>query len=215
MKKEELIKKAEMLGFPLLKPEAKEDVNKTLSEVIKSKNSRLWEGFPVMLANAAQSGDFRYKSVLSLLKKVPEKEYFKKLLSMSLSLYRHLGMDFDWMRNLQKEYGELLLGKDATGNLVIGGHVMSMEKLSSLFKAYSHSQEKELNDFLSAREESGLEYAMSQIFTPRQKELFFKKLRQEKLTKTESEYFSRVIKKKILALSNAELHGLARKIIEQ
>ena len=45
MKREELIKKAEMLGFPLFKPEAKEDVNKILAEVIKSKNSRLWEGF--------------------------------------------------------------------------------------------------------------------------------------------------------------------------
>lgn len=35
------------------------------------------------------------------------------------------------------------------------------------------------------------------------------------MTKTEKEYFSRVIKKKIIALSNSELHDMARKILEQ
>lgn len=213
MKREELIKKAEMLGFPLFKPEAKEDVNKILAEVIKSKNSRLWEGFSVMLANAAQSGDFRYESVLPLLKKASEKKHFEELLSVSLSIYRQLGLDFDWIRKLPGQYTGSRLQSDTAGNIRIGDHVMSMEKLSSLFKAYFHSQGKDLNDFLSTREEFDLEYAMSQIFTPRQKELFFKKLRQEKLTKTENEYFSRVIKKKILALRNEELHGLAKKII--
>ena len=35
------------------------------------------------------------------------------------------------------------------------------------------------------------------------------------MTKTEQEYYSRSVKKKVLALANAELHSLARKLLEQ
>jgi hypothetical protein len=41
-----------------------------------------------------------------------------------------------------------------------------------------------------------------------------KKLKREKLSKTEKEYYSRVVKKKILALANSQLHNLARRLIE-
>ncbi|MFH1877188.1 MAG: hypothetical protein ABH883_00065, partial [Candidatus Omnitrophota bacterium] len=61
--------------------------------------------------------------------------------------------------------------------------------------------------------ELSLEYALSQIFSPKQKNLFFKKLRGEKMTKTEQEYYSRAVKKKITALSNSRLHKLAQKIL--
>jgi hypothetical protein len=61
----------------------------------------------------------------------------------------------------------------------------------------------------------GLEYAMSQVFSPKQKELFLKKLKGNILTKTEKEYFSRAVKKKVLALANADLHRLSRKLLEE
>jgi hypothetical protein len=54
---------------------------------------------------------------------------------------------------------------------------------------------------------------MSQVFSPKQKELFFKKLKGEKLTKTEKEYYSRAVKKKVLALANDELHRMARQML--
>lgn len=68
---------------------------------------------------------------------------------------------------------------------------------------------------LLMKQELGLEYALSQVFSPKQKDLFLKKLKGEKLTKTEREYFSRIVKKKILALSNPELHHLAQKLLGQ
>lgn len=68
---------------------------------------------------------------------------------------------------------------------------------------------------LLAKQELGLEYALSQVFSPKQKDLFLKKLKGEKLTKTEKEYFSRIVKKKALALSNPELHLLAQKLLGQ
>jgi hypothetical protein len=47
---------------------------------------------------------------------------------------------------------------------------------------------------------------------PKQKELFKKKLKGLPLTKTEREYYSRTVKKKVVALANAELHSLSKKI---
>jgi hypothetical protein len=55
---------------------------------------------------------------------------------------------------------------------------------------------------------------MSQVFSPKQKDLFLKKLRNEKLDKTEKEYFSRTVKKKLMALVNPELQRSARKVLQ-
>ena len=60
-----------------------------------------------------------------------------------------------------------------------------------------------------------LAFALSQMFSPKQKELFKKRLEGLPLTKTEQEYYSRSVKKKVVALANAELHGLARKLLEK
>jgi len=65
------------------------------------------------------------------------------------------------------------------------------------------------------RDEFDLEYALSQVFSKKQKELFMKKLKGEKLTKTEREYFSRSVKKKVLALANSDLHRLATRLIKE
>jgi hypothetical protein len=54
-----------------------------------------------------------------------------------------------------------------------------------------------------------------QMLSPKQKELFKKRLEGLPLTKTEQEYYSRSVKKKVVALANAELHGLARKLLEK
>ena len=59
-----------------------------------------------------------------------------------------------------------------------------------------------------------MEYALSQLFSPKQKELFKKKLEGTPLTKTEQEYYSRTVKKKVIALANPELHHLSRKLLE-
>jgi hypothetical protein len=56
---------------------------------------------------------------------------------------------------------------------------------------------------------------MSKIFSPKQKELFKKKLDGLPLNKTEQEYYSRAVKKKVMALANVELHKMARRLLEK
>jgi hypothetical protein len=50
---------------------------------------------------------------------------------------------------------------------------------------------------------------LSTLFSPKQKELVLKKYHGESLNKTEQEYYSRVVKKKIEALANSELRRIA------
>ena len=47
------------------------------------------------------------------------------------------------------------------------------------------------------------------LFSPKQKELVLKRLRGEPFTKTEREYYSRVVKKKLKALASSEIREVA------
>lgn len=88
-------------------------------------------------------------------------------------------------------------------------------RLRKYFDLYLEKESKEAAGKKKRFEDLSLEYSQSQIFSPKQKELFNKKLDGMPLTKTEQEYYSRTVKKKVIALANSELHSLARKLIEQ
>ena len=92
---------------------------------------------------------------------------------------------------------------------------MSVERLRNTWNRYLIKKESSFSDFLTLKSESSLEYALSQLFSAKQKELLLKKLRGVKMTKTETEYFSRTVKKKVLALANTELQRLAQKLLER
>ena len=218
MSNEELSKKLSRLGFPLLKTEESFDANATLTEVLQSKELRYWEAFPVLLANSAERGLFDYPSVRTHLTEVEQKN-LDRLLFMSLCLYKMLGLKFTWSTRLsrllpftKKEYQKLVQNLKKGEEFKVGDRLMSPERLTSTFQNYFRQEEGKVTEFLSHREELELEYALSQVFSPRQKELFWKKLRGEKLSKTEKEYFSRRVKKKVLALANERLHQLAKSL---
>ena len=215
MDKKELLKKVELLGFPLLEIEEKVDVNDTLAEVVKSKALRLWEGFPVLLLNSSENGLFDYNEVKKHLQQ-EERKNLNYLLLMSLILYETLGLKFFWVKQLREQIPfskEVFSGKlkEFKGKLQFkfGTTLMSTPRLINIFQNYLQSNEKTFEETLSQKEELTLEYALSQIFSPRQKEILLKKLNNEVLSKTEREYFSRTVKKKVSALANEKLHQLA------
>lgn len=219
MKNKTLLKKVKMLGYPLFEKEESLDVNATLAEVVQSKNLRLLEGFPLLLANSAEKGLFNYDMVKGHLKKPFDKLYLSKLVLMSLVLYEVLNVKFSWADKLYKllsfkkeDYNEML-GKLKRGKeLQVANNSMSPERLKNTFKNYFKEEESKLTELAYMKEEFGLEYALSQVFSSKQKELFLKRLRGEKMTKTEREYYSRVVRKKVEALANPELHRLAQKV---
>ena len=87
-------------------------------------------------------------------------------------------------------------------------------RLKETFSNYFVQDAEKTKRLKEKLEDLSLEYALSQLFSPKQKELFKKKLKGERLSKTEREYFSRTVKKKVAALANPELHRLAQKLME-
>ena len=62
---------------------------------------------------------------------------------------------------------------------------------------------------------AGLQTHLDRLFSPKQKDLVFKKLNREPLTKTEREYYSRVVKKKLEAIADADLNNIANKLTKK
>jgi len=222
MKSSELLRRVKLLGFPLLEAEESQDVNLTLAEVVKSRNMRLWEGFPIILVNCAEKGLFNYDKVKRYLRKVSEKTNFNLLVVLSLALYKFFHLKPSWANELynclpdkrRKKVEEFLEKFRNDTDFCIAGQEMSVQRLKNIFNNYFHQSQNKLNELLSLKDELNLEYLLSQIFSPKQKELFLKKLKREKLSKTEREYFSRMVRKKVLALANSDLHRLAQKLLE-
>ncbi|MEK6563440.1 MAG: hypothetical protein AABZ65_00220 [Candidatus Omnitrophota bacterium] len=219
---ENLLKELSELGFPLFKREEKSRADSVLARLAKSGDSRLWEGFPVVLANSVEKGLLNYENVLRQLKRASDKSKLNALLAMSLALYEVLGLKFSWTKKLlnslspreKKDFDDFKENLKRDCLFTVAGREMSVQRLKTTFSNYFWKNQSGLNELLLVKEELGVEYALSQVFSPKQKELFLKKLKSEKLTKTEKEYFSRSVKKKALALANPELHRLARKLLE-
>ena len=91
---------------------------------------------------------------------------------------------------------------------------LDSKRLKGMFELYFEKKAEKDRRRKEKYEEYSLEYALSQVFSPKQKELFNKKLEGFPLTKTEQEYYSRTVKKKVVALANSELHSLSKKLLE-
>ena len=218
-----LMKSLSRLGLPMFEPSEELDVNETLAEVVKSRDTRLWEGFPVLLANAADTYQFAYDLVEKQLPAQDDKDRFHRLLLLSLSLYSFYHLSFSW----SSRYKKRLSGEDSAlvklwrndlahnRTLAWGDVDLDPERLKGLFELYFEQNADKSRQRKEKYEEYSLAFAMSQMFSPKQKELFKKRLEGLPLTKTEQEYYSRSVKKKVVALANAELHGLARKLLEK
>lgn len=217
-----LLKKLNMLGFPLFETEELQDVNVTLAEVVTSKEPRLLEGFPVVLVNSTEKGLFDLNKLKEHLKKPSDRSCLDALMIMSLALYSVFNLNFSWADKFyktlsaerKKKVKDLAAKLKKNEDFKVGDQDMSPQRLKSTFANYFNQTQNSLNDLFSLKREFNLEYSLSQVFSPKQKELFLKKLKGEKLTKTEKEYFSRVVKKKVLALANPELHRLSQQVLK-
>ncbi len=222
MDNRELEDKLSRLGYSLLETTHSFDVHVTLADVVESNNVRYLEGFPVLLANAVKGKSFDYSKILELLNK-HEQERLRELLLLSLALYELQGLEFPSLTESagQMSNEDTAMVKNLKDSLVSGrwfalaGHRFDPERLKNAFMRYFTLAAEEVQKVGLKQEQLSLEFALSQTFSPKQKDLFRKKLKGEALTKTEKEYFSRVVRKKIVALANPELHRLAQNLLER
>ena len=190
--------------------------------MVKSRDTRLWEGFPVLLVNAAKDYRFDRTQVLKDLHAAEEKENFNALLLLSLALYESYHLSYLWMKQLKMNFsdGERAELKQLRNFLAqdelfpLCGTQFQPARLKGTFELYFAKESEKSQQRKDKSDELSLEYALSQLLSSKQKELFKKKLDGLPLTKTEKEYYSRTVKKKVVALANVELHRQAQKLME-
>jgi len=221
MKREQLITALGNLGYPLVVTGEPRMGQKKIMEVLdalgNSTEPRLVEGFPVILANCAHRGtklDTQALLTRHPLKSQKRRNLEKLLLLSSLllnqeSLEQPEGLG-SLAESLKEKYGDLLSGEA----LALGrGMSLSTERLRRTLRRYASgledSQSAKEKEKLRQEQSFQLHMHLSTLFSEKQKELVLKKLQGEPLTKTEQEYYSRVVKKKLEALTNSELRRIA------
>lgn len=221
MKREELITALGELGYRLLTPEKEKlrssKVLNVLDELSGSGDARLIEAFPVVLANCAHRGiKLDIRNLFSRYERESQRRTnLEKLILASSDLLTLEGLDQPEgldaaMDPLRLKYGDLL--KEEVLNLS-NRRSVSTDRLRNTLRRYATDLEKSE----SAREKNKrsqlrsfqLNLHLNTLFSSKQKELVLKKLNKEPLSKTEKEYFSRVVKKKLEALANSELRKVA------
>jgi hypothetical protein len=222
MQRPDLMEKLSALGVPMFEPTQNMDVNEVLADVVQSHDLRLWEAFPALLANGAEKHGFAPERVEAFL---PEGEqgHLHRLLALSSAMYAYSHVKFPWSGRLTvylsaddkvraAEWKKCLAkNRPVTWDAV----ELDPERLKNSFSLYFKRVAEEARRVERKNKEFALSFALSQVFSPKQMELFKKKCEGLPLTKTEQEYYSRVVKKKVAALANSELHNMARRLLEQ
>lgn len=221
MKREDLVFNLSRLGYSLVSPEVEElgeeQVVELLAELGDSKDLRLVEGFPVVLANCAHKGmNLDFAALLAKHKpRSRKRQDLEKLLLVSSELLTRQGLEKPVglekvSASLKARYEDLL----AADLLTLGTKVsLSTERLMNTLRRYATdletSKSRREREKDKQRRSFQLSYYLSTLFSPKQKELVLKKLNGEPLNKTEQEYFSRTVKKKLEALANPEVKKVA------
>ena len=220
--KTELLKKLSSLGLPMMEVSDDVDVSQTLAEVVESRDPRLWEAFPVLLLNAFRNYEYDYLHTYKRLGDQAGKDSYRALLVLSVALYDHHRLKYHWVKKLkegftvveQEQAKDLKAALGHAGSFDLAGMTFDSTRLKTMFNRYYESDTGKNQKKRETLDALSVEYALSQFFSPKQKDLFKKKLDVELLTKTEKEYFSRVVKKKVMALANQDLHRMALKLVE-
>lgn len=209
------------LGFPMFEPSEELDVNKVLLDVVRTHDTRLWEGFPVLLANAAENYQFAPEQVEQKLGSQKHKRDFHRLMLLSGALFSFYHLSFLWLTKLQKGFSkeDRALVREWKQNLSrnevlqFNDVELDPDRLKRVFELYFENKAEKEKRRKEKYAELSLEYALSQLLSPKQKDLFKKRLNGLPLSKTEQEYYSRTVKKKVVALANSELHSLSKKLL--
>jgi hypothetical protein len=221
MNKEELITALGELGYPLFTPRkgglGSKKVIDVLDKLSGSEDPRLIEAFPVVLANCAHRGiKLDLHGLLSrYAQRSQRRAILEKLILASADVLAQEGLSKpegldSTVDPLRAKKGDLLkeevldLGKHISISVerlrnTLRRHVIDLERSESLRE---RDRRRQLRSFQ-------VELHLSTLFPPKQKELILKKLKGDLLSKTEQEYYSRVVKKKLEGLANRELRKIA------
>ena len=199
-----------------------------LDALASSNDPALVVRFPVVLSICARNGVALNSHALfsKYWESSPKKQNLEKLLLLTDELFDLEGIETP--RNLKKivnplkpKYGSLLSSRLLT---LSSGLTISIRAVQNTLQDYSAKIKNAVPTPKTAANEpepgkaersAELDASLDRLFSPKQKDLVFKKLNKESFTKTEREYYSRVVRKKLLAIANASVNSIAIKLTQK
>lgn len=186
--------------------------------------------FPVVLSICARNGVSLNSHALfsKYWESSPKKKNLEKLLLISGELFDLEGIEAPQnlkkiVRSLKAKYGSL---QSARLLSLSSGMTISIKDIQNTLRDYtakiknaapvntSGASDKEpKKDRLQRSAE--LDACLDRLFSPKQKDLVFKKLNGESFTKTEREYYSRVVRKKLQAIADSQVGYLAGRLTQK
>jgi hypothetical protein len=196
----------------------KKQVMIILDALAGSSEPALIARFPVVLAICARRGiDLDSQGLFARYwSSSPKKQNLEKLLLISAILFETDNISLpaglrNTTENLKRRHGSGL----SHGVLRLStGVSIPIDDFRTALKHYLAVCEKESPEARAAGSRQVHMY-LERLFSPRQKDLIFQKLRGETFTKTEREYYSRVVRKKLEALSNQEVRQIADALLRK
>lgn len=218
-----LLRDIAKLGYPMLEVSEDLNANQVLADIVKSNDPRFWESFPIVLSSAAEDFEFEPQKVEMQLETRNQKENLSNLLLLSGAIFQEYKITPYWWKKRKKKLSNEEQRLLQTFKISIRQNQeihwkktsLDTERLKRNFELYFGNRASRSEHQQARQEEMSAEIAMSRLFSPKQKELFKRKLSGLPLNKTEQEYFSRVVKKKTQALANEQLHRMAKTLLKQ
>jgi len=146
----------------------------------------------------------------------PKRQNLEKLLLVSAGLFRKSGLVFP---NVLQKIADILMAKH--GDPMTAGALELSDGICVSITAMG----RELGRYVTARQQTGsqrdssvlewspdLQTCLDRLFSPKQKQLIYKRLTSAVMTKTEREYYSRVVKKKLQAIAHGDVQAIASRL---
>jgi hypothetical protein len=190
-----------------------------LDALASSDDTAVVARFPAVLAICARRGLALNSQALfsRYWETSPKRQNLEKLLLISAAIFSLQGLkapkNLDKIaESLKPKYGELLPAGEFQ---LSSGMCISIKDLQNTLKAYTGSQIKPpaIQAKKSPLNADSLDVYLDRLFSPKQKELVLKKRDGQAFTKTEREYYSRIVRKKLNAIASEKLVELARKLV--
>ena len=201
-----------------------------LDALASSNDPALVVRFPVVLSICARNGVSLNSHALfsKYWESSPKKKNLEKLLLISGELFDLEGIEapqnlMKIVRSLKAKYGSL----QSTRLLSLSsGMTISIKDIKNTLRDYTikiknaalestggPSDRESGKDPL--RRSTELNACLDWLFSPKQKDLVFKKLNSQSFTKTEREYYSRVVRKKLKAIANNQVAEIANRLTQK